>query len=482
MKNKLVIWGKNASEEKTLIALELQADDNKVLLYTFSEELATEEFVDAMMNKWRTDQEEVPFPEGHTKVERELSVTEGLLPDDLKPEREDILQRAQTEWHFVVLSTKLHKAYQEELKDFKEKIEQLTEFDKGVWENLREFWGKVQDQARDRNLFREHADNLRDDINKLFDQMKGMRSKMQEEFMSASKTVFDEFNTQLEEIEKRIEAGGNKLNSVFEDLKKMQRRYRESRMSNEHRNKLWDRLDGAFKSAKEKKFGPEANRGSLSERYERRLSGLKEAIKRMEDSVRRDEDELKFQQRKIERTEGQLEAQIREAKIKMVEERLNSKRDKLADMNKTRDQVTKQMEQAQQKEQHRKQVEEAKKKAKKEIADELKTSTSGKGTEKKEEKKKAEQPKEEDPKEESTLKAVGNVISESLEDVVDTVKAVASVATEKAAEAIDEAIDKAEEMVDEYAKKKEEAKAEKEVEQKAKKEEEKPAEETKGSG
>ncbi len=120
MKNKIVVWGTNAENEKVLIALELKSEENKVLLYTFPESVATEEFFNKMMTDWKngTDFE---LPAEHTVLERELSVTENLLPDDLKAEdRSGLIQRAQTEWHFAVLSSKLHQAYLQELADFKE--------------------------------------------------------------------------------------------------------------------------------------------------------------------------------------------------------------------------------------------------------------------------------------------------------------------------------------------------------------------------
>ena len=445
MKNKIVVWGTNAENEKVLIALELQADANKVQLYTFPEAVATEEFVNKMMADWRNGAV-VPFPEGFTQTELSLSITESLLPENLKVDRQDLIQRAQTEWQFAVLSAKLHTAYEQELADFKETVGKLSTYDHQIWDKLRTFWDKVQEQARERNLFREHADNLRDNINVLFDGMKKMRSEVQNEFMGASQKLYDEFNTTLDDIEKRIQAGGSKLNSVFEDLKQMQRRYRDAKMSNEHRNQLWNRLDGAFKAAKERKFGPAANEGSLVERHERRLEGLHDAIKRMEDSIRRDEEELSFQQKKVAITEGQLEAQIRSAKIKMVEERISSKKEKLNEMNQTRSDVERQVRQATEKETKRAEKEAEKQKldaakeaAKNEIAASIKT----KHTE-------TEAPAKEKSGE-SMLDAIGTIVTEAFEDAVDTVKAVASVVGERSEEVIEELTEKAKKAAEKAA-------------------------------
>jgi hypothetical protein len=441
MKNKLVIWGTNAENEKVLIALELQSESNKVVLHTFPEAIAGEEFVGKMMNEWRNGAE-VAFPEGFSTLDRELSVTESLLPDDLKVERGDLIQRAQTEWHFAVLSAKLHAAYQQELAEFKEKVHALSAYDNGTWNSLRTFWDKVQNQSRERNLYREHADNLRDNINMLFEDLKKLKSQVQNEFMVASEGVFKDFIKSLEDIEQRIEAGGTKLNSVFEELKQMQRRYRDARMSNEHRNALWERLDGAFKKAKERKFGPAANEGSLVERHERRLSGLQEALKRMEDSIKRDEDELNFQRKKINATEGQLEAQIRMAKIKMIEERLISKREKVAEMNQTRNDIQRQTGNAKEKETRRaekeadrKRMDHARETAKREIAAGIRSRNDRADF----------QPGQ---KEDTLFEAASTVLGDLLMDALDTAKAVASVVSDKAEEAFEKALDKAEEVVE----------------------------------
>ncbi|HAD13594.1 MAG TPA: hypothetical protein DCF33_14300 [Saprospirales bacterium] len=437
MKNKLVIWGSNAENEKILIALELHADANKIMLYSFPESIVTEAFVQKMMQDWRDDKEAVAFPEGYQTLERELTVTESLLPDDLKADRPDLVQRAQTEWQFAVLSAKLHAAYQQELAEFKEKVASLANYDNKLFAGLKTFWDKVQGQSRERNLYKQHADDLRDGINALFEQLKEVRKKVNSEFMEVSEGVYNNFSKALDEIEERIATGGAKFNSVFDDLKKMQRDYHNSRMSNEHRNKLWERIDGAFKKAKERKFGPDANSGSISDRHDKRLAGLEDAIKRLEESIRRDDDELSFQQKKVNTTEGQLEAQIRSAKIKMIEERVSGKRERLAELTKTRADVQRQASTAHDKEarqaakeQERQQIE-AKKAA---IKSEIEAETHAKAAAA--------------TKDDSLFEAATNVLGDVLMDALDTAKAVASVAAEKAEEAFEEAIEKAEEVLE----------------------------------
>jgi hypothetical protein len=437
MKNKVVLWGTNAANEKVLIALELQSSTNKVQLYTFPEAIATEDFVTLMMQEWRTGKE-VAFPEGHGLITRELSVAENLLPDDIKVDRTDLINRAQTEWHFAVLASKLNEAYRQELADFKEKVGTLSKYDASTWEGLKGLWDKVGAQVRERNLFREHADVLRDGINALFEDLKKMRSQVNEEFTVSSKKIFDEVNAVLDSIDAKIVASSTKMGMVFEELKATQAKYKDAKLTNEHRNKVWDRLDASFKTAKEKRFGPNANEGSASDRQGKRLEGLADAIKRMEESLKRDQEELDFQAKKVAVTEGQLEAQIRSAKIKMVEERLGSKKEKLAEMYATRADIEKQAVANKEKDakraerdSERQRYDKAKEQAKSEISA---TATKLNRTE--------------TPKAESLFEAASTILGEVFEDAIDSIKAVAQVVSEKAEDMMEEVAEKAEKVIE----------------------------------
>ena len=132
MKKKIVLWGNDANDEKILVAIELIDADNKVNIHTYPEAATTEEVYNIAMNQWR-DSDSIELPEGYTSQERALSITYDLLPEDIKVERTDIIARAKAEWHFIVLSSKLYQMYSSELEDFKEKIDNMSDYRLSHW-------------------------------------------------------------------------------------------------------------------------------------------------------------------------------------------------------------------------------------------------------------------------------------------------------------------------------------------------------------
>jgi len=428
MKTKLVIWGTDANDDRVLIAMELRPELNQVGLWVFPEEIASDEFSQKLFDEWR-DSKEVPFPEGFSYREQELPITQSLLPDDLKVERSDLIQRAQAEWHFIVLSSKLKEAYHSELEDLKERIERLEAFDESAWDSLKGFWDKVQNQVRERNLFRDHIEDLREGSNHLFEHLKGLRKKMDEEFSKGSKETMHKFIASLEEVEQKVKEG-LRLNSAFEALKRIQQEYRDAQMTRDHRSKVWDRIDAAFKAVKEKRFGGGGGGSSQEEspmgRIQRRYDGLIDAIQKMERSIQRDREDLNFQHKKIEITDGQLEAQIRQAKIKMIEERVNSKEEKLREMTQTRAELESRMEQIRQRETkqaERERLQAAKEQVKEKIAEQIKHQA-------------------------EAMEEIADKIERAVEEVVDTAKAVAEVVADKVEDVIEDIKESLEEEED----------------------------------
>lgn len=376
MKTNLVVWGTNANDEKVLILMELMADDNKVVIKTIPENLVSDELEKKLMDEWRTGSA-VELPEGITTIENELSVTDNILPEDLKTDRTDVIHRAQTQWHFIVLSSKLNKLYQNELEDFYENINKLKEYSQETWEDLKNFWQKVQEQVRDKNLLAEHAGNLRESTNVLFSRLKDLKSSLEDETRKASAEILEKFKETMSDIEQKINEG-NRLQSIFNDLKEIQNAFRDMKFTKEDRSEAWERLDNAFKSLKDKKYGNNTTNsaeGSPLVRIQRRYDGLIEAVKKMESSIDRDKSELSFHTGKASNTERQLEALVSQAKLAMIQERISSKEEKLAEMLKTKEELEARMSELKLKEDARadqEKYEAAKKAAQDKIANEIK--------------------------------------------------------------------------------------------------------------
>ncbi len=449
MRRKLVLWGSNEKDEKLLVALELLEKENVVNIFTFPENVATEDFYKSMSEKWKDDIE-VEFPSGFSKIERKLSVSDSLLPDELKVERPDLVTRAQAEWHFVVLSSKLYGMYKSEFEEIKEKVEGLSQYENVMWEDLKNFWTKVQNQVNEKNLFREHGAALREKTNGLFDKLKELKKSLEGEFETQSKKHYESFSQELHDIEEKIEKGLG-LSPLFEDLKKIQTKIRDFKFTKEDRNELWDKIDTTFKKLKEKRGNPgEQQVNNNLARLETRYNGLIVAIQKMQKSVDYDKQDLDFQNKKVGESDGQLESQLRVAKIRMIEERLRSKEEKLADMNLTKNELESRMEKEKKratKMEKMEKLEEAKEVVKQKIATDI-----------------AEQSKEMDkiagklekaaseivkPKKESTFfDKLSESVEQLVEDVVDTAKAVAEVVGEKLEDAMEKAEDKLDNLED----------------------------------
>jgi hypothetical protein len=375
---------------------------------------------------WR-DGKSIDFPEGFKSADVELTISGSILPPGISAEKMDLVTRAQTEWNFSILSSRLFRSYQSELNEFKDKVERALHFDKNMWDELKSFWDRVQEQARDKSLFREHSEHLRQETNDLFGKLKDLRGKLDEEFDRTSKTLFEDVVAKLSDIENKVREG-IRLQPLFDELKDIQKKIREVKLNRDHRNKIWEKLDATFKVLKEKRFGPEtADDNNPLVRIQKRYEGLIAAIEKMENSVGRDIDELNFQNGKVNTSFGQLEAQIRQAKVAMIEERVRSKKEKLAEMYATKTELDRKMEQLQEKEKRKADEllkEDAKKAAQEKIANEIAAANAAR--------EKAKGAKE------SLFDAATSILGDSITNMVDSVKAVAEVVEDRLEDKIDE--------------------------------------------
>lgn len=445
MKTRLVIWGKKG-DERQLLAMDLNVGANRVTVYNFPADSITQEFDDKISKDWKNG-EDVPFPDVTEKTETELTTSGSLLPEGISADDEGLITKTQAEWNYIVLSARMHSAYDQELKDIEEKVAGMEEYQDKVWDNLKEFWEKVQKQIQERTLFKEHSDNLRQRTNRLFDDLKILRKKLDDKFRQTSTELTDKFKATIAEIEAKIESGLS-LQPIFEELKKLQKKFNEARLTKGDRGRVWDKLDAAFKHLKEKRYGSggssEGFNNPGTERIDKRIDGLKAAIGKMESSIAWDEKDLTFENKRATDSGGQLEIQIRQAKINMIEERIASKKLKLEDMNKTLAQLDKKKESILAKIQadnERQKVKEVKRELESKIKSEI------------EEKKAELENNETVQKAAAQIASVVETAKIKSEDVIEGVEDVAESAIHDASEAIEKVEEKIEEVADDVSEK-----------------------------
>ena len=446
MKKRIICWGKDKEGKKHFFAFGLNAKENRVDGHIISADILTQEFENLLANQWR-EGGEVVFPEDAQNFSCPLTVTETVVPEGYEVDNPSLLKRSQTEWNFMVMSQKLADLYHQEVEDFKDKIETLTTFETPVWESLKTFWGKVNEQIREKNLLREHATELHDQTNYLFDRMKELRKKMDHEFRAISEKNKNQVSEIMDAIEEKIESGLS-LQPIFNQLKKVQSDLKKTELTKGHRRKLWDRIDKAFKAVKAKRYGGDGNTATGGKtRLQHRYDGLLEVIQRMERSIRRDRNDLSFQNNRINTTSGQLEAEIRKAKLQMIEERISSKEAKLADMKKTKEDLERRLAKEKEREAARsakkkeaEAVAQAESEIKGKIADEMREATENRAEELDKllqaadainESKSAKGKQKAEPVLGDQELTISEFVSDQLEDIVDTARAVAGIVGKK---------------------------------------------------
>ena len=118
-----------------------------------------------------------------------------------------LFREAQAEWHFVVLSYKLSEAYRSDLESISDRIDRLTEYSGAMWEELKEFWNKVNDQVKEKNLFWNHFNSLKELANKNFEKLKDLRKVKNEQFAGVSKKNLELISSKIEGVRSKLSEG-----------------------------------------------------------------------------------------------------------------------------------------------------------------------------------------------------------------------------------------------------------------------------------
>lgn len=338
MKDRIAFWGADETDAKIFVIVRLRLEDDLFDIWTFPQASISDEFEKtAQENIDQIDLAQLPEP--HTHIERKV-MEENLLPENIKTHDTQLVNLAESEWRVRVLSNKLSQQLEKMIDELFAQVKSLTQYDSEVWDLTKTFWDKVNNHFQEKDLTREHARVLRDKINEAFNILKSLRKTANEQFSKEAQMAYEKISEQVQKIINSFSPKDN-LNALFDKLKRLQSEANRARLGSDMRKNLYELFNNAFEMVKS-----ERQKSGLRH-LENRIRGLQDVIARMEKGIQEDKNEMSFQRNRLQHTSGQLEAQLREAKMNMITTRLESKEAKLADMVKTLGELNKQLKQEQ---------------------------------------------------------------------------------------------------------------------------------------
>ncbi len=333
-KNRFATSGLNQKDEAIFVALELNVNSMNIEVKHFTTSGMKDEEIDLILKKFVSG-EDVEFPV-NTIIENRSFTEESLLPDNIKIEgKSGAIRQLQNEWSYLLLNAKLFEQFNAQLEDIKIKAAELKHFSSDIFEEAKEFWEKVLDYKKEREISQEKLAYFKEEINCVFDHLKKLKESLLREKDASSEKIRQEFSELLTSIDTRLEVQGVHFKSILEELKAMQSKLRTEDIKRDIKNILFDDIQSRYDRIKLRR---DTVMGGVNNS---RIDGLNLALARMQKTLDMDKKDLDYNTKKLDYVNNKLELQLREAKIKVLKDRIASKEEKLADIQKTLQKLTK---------------------------------------------------------------------------------------------------------------------------------------------
>lgn len=333
-KNRFATKALNQKDEPILVALELNVNSMNIEVRYFLTATMKDDEIEDFIKKF-SNGEEPSFPD-NTTLENRSFTEESLLPDNIKIEgKSGAIRQLQNEWSYLLLNAKLFEQFNAQLEDIKIKAAELKGFSSDLFDEAKEFWEKVLEYKKEREISQEKLTYFKEEINGVFDHLKKLKESLLKEKDAASEKIRAEFTEVLAGIDARLEEQGVRFNTIMDELKALQTKLRGEDIKRDIKNILFDDIQARYDRIKVRR---EEVLGGVNNS---RIDGLTQALERMQKSLSIDLKDLEFNTKKLDHVNNKLELQLREAKINVLKDRIASKEEKIADIQKTLNKLNK---------------------------------------------------------------------------------------------------------------------------------------------
>jgi hypothetical protein len=334
MQTRFTTTGNINDSQEVVLAYELNEAAFKVDLYVIEKKSLKKDQLDLLNKEW-VNGGEFNFPKGTQIINPDLN-SDSILPDDIKSDKVGEIRHKQNEWAVQLLTNKLWESYLIELTNLQKKADNLTHYDKSLFEDAKSYWERVLEHKKERNITQERLDKIKDDVNNIFEKLKTFRKTESAEFEKTSNAISQLIFEKLEAIKKRADEKAN-FKALHDEIKNLQTQNKNARFSKSDDTTVRKAYDDAFHYINEQrsKF--------FNDKYDSRIAGLKDVISKMEKGLDRDKKDLEYFTKKSDSPKAQsLETQLLKVRLRQLTETIQSKEEKLKDIHKTLESILRQ--------------------------------------------------------------------------------------------------------------------------------------------
>ena len=290
--------------------------------------------MEALSNDW-VNGGTFAFPDGTETIYPDINA-DSILPEHIKSDKTGEIRHKQNEWAVQLLTNKLWESYLIELENLKKRSANLEGYDKSLFEDAKSYWERVLEHKKERNITQERLDKIKEDVNAIFEQLKTFRKTESAEFEKSSNSVRDIVIEKLNQVKSRADEKAN-FKALHDDIKAIQHDIRNQRFLKSDETAVRKAFDDAFH------YISEQRNKYFSDKFESRITGLKDVISKMEKGIDRDKKDLDYFTKKADNPRIQsLELQLLKVRIRQLKETITSKEEKLKDIEKTLESILKQ--------------------------------------------------------------------------------------------------------------------------------------------
>lgn len=334
MQSRFITAGILKDETDVVLAYELKETEFRLDLHVIPRKALSKEAFEKLSTGWVSG-EAFEFPEGTELINPDINA-DSILPDQIKSDKTGEIRHKQNEWAVQLLTNKLWESYLIELDKLKKRAAELAHYDKSLFDDAKSYWERVLEHKKERNITQERLDKIKEDVNAIFEQLKTFRKTESAEFEKGSNGIREQIVEKLNQIKAKADEKAN-FKALHDEIKALQNEYRSQRLLKSDETSVRKAYDDAFH------YISEQRNKYFSDKFESRISGLKDVIAKMEKGLERDRKDLDYFTKKAESPRIQsLELQLLKVRLRQIKETITSKEDKLKDIHKTLDSILKQ--------------------------------------------------------------------------------------------------------------------------------------------